>query len=74
MYDVTNRASFEALNGWLKEMRTHLEKSSDMEKIIFVVCANKVPKKSIGVPVLCVLYRSFHEATLDKIPRLKLSY
>lgn len=42
MYDVTNRASFEALNGWLKEMRTHLEKSSDMDKVVFVVCANKV--------------------------------
>lgn len=44
MYDVTNRASFEALNGWLKEMRAHLDKSSDIDSIVFVVCANKVRK------------------------------
>lgn len=45
VYDVTNRSSFEALNGWLKEMRTHLDSSSDMDSVVFIVCANKVLKK-----------------------------
>lgn len=42
VYDVTNRASFEALGDWLIEMRTHLSKPQDMDSIVFVVCANKV--------------------------------
>lgn len=42
VYDVTNRSSFESLNGWLKEMRAHLDKSLEMESVVFVVCANKV--------------------------------
>lgn len=51
VYDVTNRSSFEALNGWLKEMRTHLDSSSDMDSVVFIVCANKVlKKKEEGVP------------------------
>lgn len=41
VYDVTNRSSFESLNGWLKEMRAHLDKSLEMESVVFVVCANK---------------------------------
>lgn len=53
VYDVTNRSSFEALNGWLKEMRTHLDSSSDMDSVVFIVCANKVLKKKMrGVWVL----------------------
>ena len=42
VYDVTNRASFEALSDWLIEMRTHLTKPQDLDSIVFVVCANKV--------------------------------
>ena len=42
VYDVTNRASFEALSEWLIEMRTHLSKPQDLDSIVFVVCANKV--------------------------------
>lgn len=42
VYDVTNRSSFEALNGWLKEIRAHLENSSEIDSVVFVVCANKV--------------------------------
>ena len=42
IYDVTNRSSFESLNGWLKEMRAHLSSASDMDNIVFIVCANKV--------------------------------
>lgn len=47
VYDVTSRASFEALNGWLKEMRTHLDKPSDVDSIAFVVCANKVIRSDV---------------------------
>lgn len=49
MYDVTSRASFDALNGWLKEMRIHLDKSSDIDLIAFVVCANKVTQYGVSV-------------------------
>ena len=44
VYDVTNRASFEALSDWLIEMRTHLAKPQDLDSVVFVVCANKVHK------------------------------
>lgn len=44
VYDVTNRASFEALSDWLIEMRTHLTKPQDLDLVVFVVCANKVIK------------------------------
>ena len=57
VYDVTNRSSFEALNGWLKEMRMHLEDSSQMDSVVFVVCANKVkePFKKWLIPKLFLL-------------------
>ncbi len=42
MYDVTNRSSFEALSDCLIEMRNSLSQPSDMDSIVFVVCANKV--------------------------------
>ena len=42
VYDVTNRASFEALSDWLIEMRSHLAKPQDLDSVVFVVCANKV--------------------------------
>ena len=42
VYDVTSRSSFESLNSWLKEMRTHCERPSDIDSVVFVVCANKV--------------------------------
>ena len=45
VYDVTNRASFEALSDWLIEMRAHLTKPQDLDSIVFVVCANKVRHK-----------------------------
>ena len=42
VYDVTNRASFDALSEWLIEMRDNLPQPSDMDSVVFVVCANKV--------------------------------
>lgn len=47
VYDVTNRASFEALSDWLIEMRTHLAKPQDLDSVMFVVCANKVMQSLI---------------------------
>lgn len=42
VYDVTNRSSFDCLNGWLKEMKAHLSSPADMDSVVCVVCANKV--------------------------------
>ncbi len=42
MYDVTNRSSFDALSDWLIEIRNSLPQPSDMDSIVFAVCANKV--------------------------------
>ena len=42
VYDVTNRTSFENLTDWLSEMKDHTHKSTDMSKVVIVVCANKV--------------------------------
>lgn len=54
VYDVTNRSSFEALSGWLKEMRTHVDSPSDMDAVVFVVCANKVSTEdSIKTSSVC---------------------
>ncbi len=50
VYDVTSRSSFESLNEWLKEMKAHLNSVSDMDSVVFVVCANKV--RSQGDPPL----------------------
>jgi len=44
VYDVTNRDSFECLNGWLREMRSNLDNPADLDSVVFVVCANKVRK------------------------------
>lgn len=42
-FDVTNRASFDALGSWLLEMRNHLaDPDQDMASLVVVVCANKV--------------------------------
>lgn len=42
VYDVTDRASFEALDDWLAEMRSEIGNISEMDNIVFIVCANKV--------------------------------
>ena len=42
MYDVTNRSSFDALSDWLIEIRNNLPQPSDMDSVVFIVCANKV--------------------------------
>ena len=42
VYDVGQRSSFDSLGDWLIEMRSHLPHPSDMDSIVFIVCANKV--------------------------------
>lgn len=42
VFDVTNRASFDALDSWLAEMRQEIGDPSEMEKVVFCLCANKV--------------------------------
>jgi DnaJ family protein C protein 27 len=42
VFDVCNKASFDALGGWLLEMRNHLtDPDKDMDSIVIVVCGNK---------------------------------
>lgn len=44
VYDVGLRESFDALDSWLTEMKQEMGSQANMENIIFVVCANKVPQ------------------------------
>ncbi|XP_071804524.1 dnaJ homolog subfamily C member 27-like [Asterias amurensis] len=44
VYDVCNRGSFEALNSWLDEMKQEIGAPSEMEKVFFCVCANKIDR------------------------------
>ena len=56
VYDVTNRASFEALSDWIIEMRTHLSKPQDLDSVIFVVCANKVSCQTYTINLMLALF------------------
>ena len=42
VYDVTNRATFAALDQWLDEMKLEVGSGAGMDNIVFVLCANKV--------------------------------
>jgi len=42
VYDVTNQASFSALDDWIGEFRKHMPNPQDLGTIPCVVCANKV--------------------------------
>ncbi|XP_048457009.1 dnaJ homolog subfamily C member 27 isoform X1 [Rhincodon typus] len=42
VYDVGLKDSFDALEGWLTEMKQELGPHGNMENIVFIVCANKV--------------------------------
>lgn len=42
VFDVTERATFEALDAWVTEMRSELASAADLDNVVFVVCANKV--------------------------------
>lgn len=43
VYDVGLRDSFDALDSWLGEMKQEMGSQANMDSIVFVVCANKVP-------------------------------
>uniref|UniRef100_A0A9J8AHM2 DnaJ (Hsp40) homolog, subfamily C, member 27 n=1 Tax=Cyprinus carpio carpio TaxID=630221 RepID=A0A9J8AHM2_CYPCA len=63
VYDVGLRESFDALDSWLTEMKQEMGSQANMENIIFIVCANKVPLVVVSDP--CVLtYSSFCLTTL----------
>lgn len=42
VYDVSNRASFEALETWIQEMNHEIGNKADVDNITVVVCGNKV--------------------------------
>ena len=42
MFDVGHRSTFDCLGDWLIEMRSHLPHPSNMDNVVFAVCANKV--------------------------------
>ena len=58
VYDVTNRATFDALDQWLDEMKLEVGSGAGMDNIVFVLCANKVRLLSfffILFPLLCAV-------------------
>jgi DnaJ family protein C protein 27 len=46
VYDVTRRSTFEALENWLTEMKAEIGNPTEMDNMVFVVCANKVSKRT----------------------------
>ncbi|XP_057311967.1 dnaJ homolog subfamily C member 27-like [Hydractinia symbiolongicarpus] len=46
VYDVTNKASFEALDSWFKEVKQYIPDPIDISRIVFILCANKIDKKN----------------------------
>ncbi|XP_031567786.1 dnaJ homolog subfamily C member 27-like [Actinia tenebrosa] len=46
VYDVTNRESFESLEIWLDEIKKEIGDPSEVNRIVFVVCANKVDSRN----------------------------
>ncbi|XP_044165496.1 dnaJ homolog subfamily C member 27-like isoform X2 [Acropora millepora] len=41
VYDVGNRESFEVLDSWLEEISKDIGSASDLQGVVFAVCANK---------------------------------
>ncbi|XP_072175910.1 dnaJ homolog subfamily C member 27-like [Diadema setosum] len=46
VYDVGSRGSFEALESWLSEMKREIGDASEMDRVVFCVCANKTDRAS----------------------------
>jgi hypothetical protein len=42
VFDVSSQQSFDSLQSWLNEMKKEIGDPTDMDKVVFVVCANKV--------------------------------
>ncbi|KAL3889874.1 hypothetical protein ACJMK2_002196 [Sinanodonta woodiana] len=47
VYDVTDRASFEALDSWLAELRNEMGNQAEADNINIVVVANKIDRKRV---------------------------
>ena len=54
MYDVSDRASFDAIDSWLTEMKSDIGNPKEMENIVFVVCANKVRLSMLNLILICL--------------------
>lgn len=50
VYDVGQKESFDALDGWLAEMKQELGPHGNMDSVVFVVCANKVSARGLEPP------------------------
>ena len=55
VYDVGNRESFEALDSWLEEISKNIGSASDLQGVVFAVCANKVKQKKIMLTLIISL-------------------
>ena len=67
VYDVTNRESFESLESWLDEIKKEINDTTEVDRIIFVVCANKVWKTvTLGRLWLYVAYNLSKYGTTRK--------
>jgi GTPase SAR1 family protein len=44
VFDVSSQQSFDGLQSWLNEMKKEIGDPADMDKVVFVVCANKVSR------------------------------
>ena len=49
VYDVSDRGSFDSLEHWLAEIRGEIGSPAEMDNVIFVVCANKVPQYKLTI-------------------------
>lgn len=49
VYDVGLKESFDSLDSWLDEMKQEIGSQTNMENVVFVVCANKVLHCSLSI-------------------------
>lgn len=50
VYDITKKKTLQDLDSWMNEIKSYISNPSEINKIIFVVFANKVDKtKDVGI-------------------------
>jgi len=47
VYDVSDKSSFEALESWVKEMKSEVGNKAEIDNMTVVVCANKCDKRRV---------------------------
>lgn len=52
VYDVTNKSSFDALDSWIDEMKNEITSATDIDNIVFIVCANKVSHSDVTPQII----------------------